>query len=472
MAPMQIVQAVFGVFHHFELAHQLHRRGHLRRIYSTWPWARLQREGLARELVGTFPVLHTAEYLLGRSRAASPAVLSRLGSWNARSFDRWTHHHIPPCDAFIAISGAGLLTGKKVQQRGGKFLCDRGSTHQRFQETIVLEEHRRWGLPDPFPKPHIAQREEQIYALADAITVPSTVAKRSFVDDGRARGEGPRPALRRPPRPLPSRGRPRHSPARDSFQVLFAGSVSLRKGIPYLLQAFAQLRHPHKHLTLVGSVQPEIRSLLARLPTDHVTFTGPLPQPQLAQRMSASHVLVLPSIEEGLALVQAQAMACGCPVLATPATGSEDLFTHEREGFIVPERDPAALAARLQQLADDPVPPPADAAALPRTRAAPRRLEPLRRPMGAPAASAHRHPTHPIKHLAANFEGSSPPECLKLSTDLYSDAARLRVSRVLRRPRLRVGRSAQQRAGVVQNHPHRNRLQQRRQPSLIEKRLA
>ena len=41
---MQITQAVFGVYHHFELAHQLHRRNHLRRIYSTWPWARLRRE--------------------------------------------------------------------------------------------------------------------------------------------------------------------------------------------------------------------------------------------------------------------------------------------------------------------------------------------------------------------------------------------------------------------------------------------
>ena len=51
---MEVIQAVFGVFHHFELAHQLERRGHLKRIYSTWPWARLKREGLSRELVRTF----------------------------------------------------------------------------------------------------------------------------------------------------------------------------------------------------------------------------------------------------------------------------------------------------------------------------------------------------------------------------------------------------------------------------------
>jgi glycosyltransferase involved in cell wall biosynthesis len=365
MAAMRIVQAVFGVFHHFELAHQLHRRGHLRRIYSTWPWARLQREALPRELVGTFPLLHTTEYLLKRSHAAPAAVITQLAAWNARSFDAWTHRQIPPCDAFIAISGAGLLTGRKVQERGGIFVCDRGSTHQRFQEQTLLAEYRRWKLPDPPPKPHITRREEEIYTVADAITVPSTVAKRSFAQMGvpeakvhvipyGVRLDHFRPAGERPTGHFS-----------DRFDVLFAGSVSLRKGVPYLLESFARLRHPRKRLTLVGAIQPELRSLLARLPQEHVDFAGALPQPELARRMSRSHVLVLPSVEEGLALVQGQAMACGCPVIATTATGAEDLFTDGVEGYIVGvegntvgERDSdalvAALADRMQRLADAP----------------------------------------------------------------------------------------------------------------------
>jgi glycosyltransferase involved in cell wall biosynthesis len=70
--------------------------------------------------------------------------------------------------------------------------------------------------------------------------------------------------------------------------------------------------------------------------------------------MSTSHVLVLPSIEEGLALVQGQAMACGCPILCSTNTGGEDLFSDGVEGFIVPIRDIPALTSRMQQLADDP----------------------------------------------------------------------------------------------------------------------
>jgi starch synthase len=346
---MKVTQAVFGVFHHFELAHQLHRRNHLQKIYSTWPWARLKREGLPHSLVSTFPILHTTDYLLNRTCLHSQRLSSKMNAWTALSFDRWTNSQIEPCDAFIAISGAGLLTGHKVQTSGGKFICDRGSTHQRYQENTVAEEYRRWNLPQPLSKPHITIREEKIYSLADAITVPSTVAQRSFVAMGV-------PAEK--VQVIPYGVRLDHftrteEPPQNSFEVLFAGQVSLRKGIPYLLQAFARLNQPNKRLTIAGAIQDDIRTLLSTLPTDNVVFTGTLPQSQLARKMSASHLLVLPSIEEGLALVQGQAMACGCPVLATTATGAEDLFTDGQQGFIVPDRDVDALTQRMQQIADD-----------------------------------------------------------------------------------------------------------------------
>ena len=347
---MQIVQAVFGVFHHFELAHQLHARKHLRRIYSTWPWARLKREGLPRELVRTFPLIHTTDYLLRRTPLYSAAMNMRFNQWNSDSFDRWLCRRIEPCDALIAISGAGLTTGPKVQAAGGKFICDRGSTHQCFQDEVLAEEHRRWNVPYTTPAAHIVRREEAIYAIADAITVPSHVARRSFL----AQGISPEKVHVIPYGVRLDRFTPGDARSAETFEALFAGQISLRKGIPYLLEAFARLRHPRKHLTLAGSVQDDVRQLLAKLPTEHVTFAGNLPQPELAARMARSHVLALASVEEGLALVQGQALACGCPVVATTATGAEDLFANGVEGFIVPDRDTTAFADRLQQLADNP----------------------------------------------------------------------------------------------------------------------
>ena len=98
----------------------------------------------------------------------------------------------------------------------------------------------------------------------------------------------------------------------------------------------------------------EMRTVLPLLPQDKVTFIGAVPQAELKQWMSKSHVMIMPSLDEGMALVQGQALACGCPVIATTNSGGADLFTDGIEGFIVPIRDPDALLDRMQRLADDP----------------------------------------------------------------------------------------------------------------------
>ena len=354
---MRVLQTVFGVFHHFELARELDHRGHLQALCSTWPWKRLQREGISRKKVKTFPWLGLPEYLLGRSGYDLPRMQDELGYWNALAFDRWTERQVAALlrrgerpDALVGISGSSLRAGQLVQRHGGVFVCDRGSTHQRFQEQTVTEEYRRWGVSRPVSDDRDTLREEKIYAVADAITVPSSVARASFLSMGV-------PAEKVHVIPYGVRLEqfgPLGEPPADEFCVLFAGSVGLRKGVPYLLEAFAALRAPRKRLRIIGHVQEEMRLVLGNLPQEHVEFLGVLPQADLAAWMSRSHALVLPSIEEGLALVQAQAMACGCPVICSTQTGGQDLFSDGVEGFIVPVRDPGALADRMQRLVDDP----------------------------------------------------------------------------------------------------------------------
>ena len=60
------------------------------------------------------------------------------------------------------------------------------------------------------------------------------------------------------------------------------------------------------------------------------------------------------SLEEGLALVQLQAMACGIPVIATEHTGAENIFLNEQEGFIVPIRNSRAIREKLEFLYEQP----------------------------------------------------------------------------------------------------------------------
>ena len=66
------------------------------------------------------------------------------------------------------------------------------------------------------------------------------------------------------------------------------------------------------------------------------------------------YVFVLASVQEGLATVQGQAMACGLPVIATTNTGGEDLFTNGVEGFIVPIRSPEAIREKVLYLYEHP----------------------------------------------------------------------------------------------------------------------
>jgi alpha-maltose-1-phosphate synthase len=346
---MQVVQAVSGTFHHFDLARELESRGHLKRIYSTFPWMRLQRESVPRERVRTFPWIH-APWMMAERYGLLPRRISvEIAQANIALFDSWVSRHLEECDTFVAISGSGVKSGAKAQRRGARYVCDRGSSHIRYQKAILDEEYGRWGFRRENVDPRTVAREEAEYAQADAISVPSEFARRTFVEMG-----VPAEKVWKIPYGVRlDRFRKTGEPPAESFDVLFSGTVSLRKGVPYLLDAFAKFKHPKKRLRLVGPVEPTMGSLLGRFDLTNVELLGRLPQEQLAQWMSRSHVMVLPSIEEGLALVQGQALACGCPLISSVNSGGEDLFSDGVEGFLVPIRSADAIAEGLQRVADD-----------------------------------------------------------------------------------------------------------------------
>jgi starch synthase len=130
--------------------------------------------------------------------------------------------------------------------------------------------------------------------------------------------------------------------------------VLVRKGFFYALEAFQKLEHPNKEFVVIGSIFDEMKPLLSNFKTTNVSFLGIIPNQRLLEYYSSSNVFILPSIEEGLAMVQGEALACGCPIIATPNTGASDLFTDGKEGFIVPLRSVQALTDKLQLLADNP----------------------------------------------------------------------------------------------------------------------
>jgi glycosyltransferase involved in cell wall biosynthesis len=82
------------------------------------------------------------------------------------------------------------------------------------------------------------------------------------------------------------------------------------------------------------------------------TYEPPRPHAGMLAFMRTCDVLCLPSIVEGRALVVQEAMSQGLPVVVTEGTGAADLVTDGGSGFIVPMRNPDALAEKLAWCAD------------------------------------------------------------------------------------------------------------------------
>ncbi|MGV7929021.1 MAG: glycosyltransferase family 4 protein [Spirochaetota bacterium] len=141
--------------------------------------------------------------------------------------------------------------------------------------------------------------------------------------------------------------------------LIFVGNVEDRKkGVIYLLKALTLTRNK-VHLTIVDGGAPN-RNFVPRWIDrfgiqDRVTFTGKIPLEQLVELYSRTEVAVCPSLYEGFGFPAAEAMACEVPVIA--ATGGalpEVVGEHMKTGYLVPPRDPEALAKGIDYLIDNP----------------------------------------------------------------------------------------------------------------------
>jgi alpha-maltose-1-phosphate synthase len=296
---LKVVISTAGRFHLFALARELEKRGHLERIYSGFVWNVLARENVSRDKVRTYPWFRSPYMALGRSPIPAPRRLAQwLESMSCIALDAHVARHLPTCDVFIGHDGAGLKAGREAHRRGCIYITDTGTSHLSFRRNLLLEEFALCGVPPFVYNASIVDQMLAEYATADAITVPSTYVKDSFVGQGI-------PASKVHLIPYGVRTEDFHpvsEPPLDLFRVLFVGGVSIRKGARYLFEAFRGFPHPNKELTIAGTVAEEVRPLVASLGDLNVKFLGHIPHTELNHLYSSSHALVLPSIDEGLRL--------------------------------------------------------------------------------------------------------------------------------------------------------------------------
>ena len=333
--------------HHYRYAAALARAGCLHRFVSGFsrfsPRAALPEVGDRLVRADHLQNLYLASLKLRLPVSDELAYLSKC--W----LDRMSESPARGSDLFLYYSGSGLRTTRRLRDGPVINVVEAVNSHVLVQQAIMREEYARLSLPfSPFHSREVARRVEE-YAVADAILCPSTFVKKSFVAQGI-------PAERIAVVPYGIDPAPMaEASARDDerFRVLYVGQIDIRKGLRYLIAAFEQLRHPNKELWIVGPTTSQTGIADLTLPTG-TRFFGVLKGEELAQVYREANVFVLPTIEEGLALVLGEALSFGLPVVTTVNSGGDDLFTDGVEGFIVPIRSPDAIAEKLQQLADQP----------------------------------------------------------------------------------------------------------------------
>jgi glycosyltransferase involved in cell wall biosynthesis len=142
----------------------------------------------------------------------------------------------------------------------------------------------------------------------------------------------------------------------DSFVIGVVCALRPEKGLPTLLQAFARVRHLRAgmKLAIVGDgpmLEPlKLESETLGIRQDCVFA---LSTNQVADWLRAMDIFVLPSLSEALSNALMEAMACGCPVVASNVGGNPELVWNGERGLLFEPGDVAALAASLQNLIED-----------------------------------------------------------------------------------------------------------------------
>ena len=320
-------------------ARSAYQRGWLR-LYALW--TRRGTIGIPPEMTRLCTALGMASYMAARTLSSFSAESFRFRLHPL--FDRWVTSLLQPGDFLMSSYGYANESFAWVRKHGGKTFLDAGNSHPQNFWDILTEEHHRWNYPFPPVAHHHYERSLEMMEHVDYVFSPSSFVSCSFLE----RGFYANQILHLPylvdlnafhPSRTP---RPKNRP----LSVITTGSLSLRKGTPYLLEAMRIVRRevPDARLLLTRSVASGMKGILGKYQDLEIDWAEPLPHEQLVTRLHQGDIFVLPSLEEGMARTALEAMACGLPTVLTPNCGTNDLIIEEINGSVVPIRDPQKLA--------------------------------------------------------------------------------------------------------------------------------
>lgn len=293
-----------GRFHVMDLARELDIQGFDVRFYSFVPNNRAVRYGLRKECNASLFLLMLPFLLLQKIFPGFKSITIKIQDWLTSILMR-------KCDILIAMSGNYVYSLQKAKNQKKKpiVILERGSKHILEQKRILESIPSLKGktiVPDMN-----VQRELLGYELADYISIAAQHVWKSFVERGY-----PADKLFVNPYGVDLRDfTPENVP--KEYTVIMVGTWCYQKGADILIQACSELDISLLHVGAIGDMNFPIQKSFVHI--------NPVDQKQLKKYYNKGKIFVLASRQEGMAMVQMQAIACGLPIVCSMHTGGKDI---------------------------------------------------------------------------------------------------------------------------------------------------
>ncbi|RQZ29353.1 glycosyltransferase family 1 protein [Burkholderia sp. Bp9090] len=251
----------------------------------------------------------------------------------------------------VMAHGTSRQVVKTAKREGSIIIGEVVNTHPIYRDNILTMEENKRGLPHVNRINRQQKRLIEELEMYDCVLAPSAIVRDSFIQQGVSASKIkviPYAANVKRFHPLNQREN-----SKDRFDILCVGQINLRKGQLYLLEAVKQLNNKRFHVTLIGKIDPQIKFLLE--PYRHLfTHIPHVDNAQLNEHYNSADLFVLPSLEEGLAVVLCEALATGLPIVATRESGAAEIIEHNRSGKIIPAASTTELANAIDEMASAP----------------------------------------------------------------------------------------------------------------------
>ncbi len=291
------------------------------------------------------------QYARRRSAARTAEEQTAVYLWAGRRFGELiVRQGLGDAGGVYTFNSAGLEVLRAGRQRGLRTVMEQTIAPREVEQRLLSEEDRHYPGWEPRSSATGAVAEYCARERAEWDEAELIVCGSEFVREAIGAGGGPVERCVVVPYGVDGRfAAPERRAVRGPLRVLTVGTVGLRKGSPYVLEA-ARRMGPRAEFRLIGSVG--VSGTAAQELRRHVQLPGPIPRTEIVKQFAWADVFLLPSLCEGSATVTYEALRCGLPVICTPNTGS--VIRDGVEGFLVPVRDARAIVDRLEVLAGAP----------------------------------------------------------------------------------------------------------------------